>query len=143
MINRITMETVAYLRSKCRLKQNLIPSWPWSFRHTSCISDYQCKAKIVVGHPDCHTWQYCRSLLFYARSVRRSDEFQKVWVYSLFNSIFSSPESKAQLTFSDRKVSVVCLSTFMNYCIVQLLVIYFRYSNIKTEVHTSVFCYFG
>ena len=26
MINRITMETVACLRSKCHLKQNLIPS---------------------------------------------------------------------------------------------------------------------
>ena len=39
MINRITMETVACLRSKCHLKQNLIPSWPWSFWHTSCISD--------------------------------------------------------------------------------------------------------
>jgi hypothetical protein len=31
MINRITMETVACLRNKCHLKQNLIPSWPWSF----------------------------------------------------------------------------------------------------------------
>ena len=39
MIKRITMETVACLRSKCHLKQNLIPIWPWSFRHTSCISD--------------------------------------------------------------------------------------------------------
>jgi hypothetical protein len=37
MINRITMETVAYLRSKCHLKQNLIPSWPWSFRHTDFL----------------------------------------------------------------------------------------------------------
>jgi hypothetical protein len=45
MINRITMETVAYLRSKCHLKQNLIPSWPWSFQHTSCISDFRCKTK--------------------------------------------------------------------------------------------------
>jgi hypothetical protein len=45
MINRITMETVACLRSKCHLKQNLIPSWPWSFRHTSCISDFLCKTK--------------------------------------------------------------------------------------------------
>jgi hypothetical protein len=40
LINGITMETVACLRSKCHLKQNLIPSWPWSFRHTSCISDF-------------------------------------------------------------------------------------------------------
>jgi hypothetical protein len=38
MINKITMETVACLRSKCHLKQNLIQSWPWSFRHTSRIS---------------------------------------------------------------------------------------------------------
>jgi hypothetical protein len=45
MINRITMETVACLRSKWHLKQNLIPSWPWSFRHTSCISDFRCKTK--------------------------------------------------------------------------------------------------
>ena len=45
MIKRITMETVACLRSKCHLKQNLIPSWPWSFRHTSCISDFRCKTK--------------------------------------------------------------------------------------------------
>ena len=45
MINRITMETVACLRSKCHLKQNLIPSWPWSFRHTSCISDFRWKTK--------------------------------------------------------------------------------------------------
>jgi hypothetical protein len=49
MINRITMETctVACLRStfKCHLKHNLIPSWPWSFRHTSCISDFQWKTK--------------------------------------------------------------------------------------------------
>ena len=41
----IIMETVACLRSKCHLKQNLIPSWPWSFRHTSCISDFRCKTK--------------------------------------------------------------------------------------------------
>ena len=45
MINRIIMETVACLRSKCHLKQNLIPSWPWSFRHTSCIFDFRCKTK--------------------------------------------------------------------------------------------------
>ena len=45
MINRITMETVACLRNKCHLKQNLIPSWPWSFRHTSYISDFRCKTK--------------------------------------------------------------------------------------------------
>ena len=45
MINRITMETFACLRSKCHLKQNLILSWPWSFRHTSCISDFRCKTK--------------------------------------------------------------------------------------------------
>jgi hypothetical protein len=45
MINRITMETVACLRSKRHMKQNLIPSWPWSFRHTSCISDFWCKTK--------------------------------------------------------------------------------------------------
>ena len=45
MINIITMETVACLRSKCHLKQNLIPSWPWSFRHISCISDFRCKTK--------------------------------------------------------------------------------------------------
>ena len=45
MINRIIMETVACLRSKCHLKQNVIPSWPWSFRHTSCISDFRCKTK--------------------------------------------------------------------------------------------------
>ena len=45
MINRITMETVACLRSKCHLKQNLIPSWQWSLRHTSCISDFRCKTK--------------------------------------------------------------------------------------------------
>ena len=61
MINRITMETVACLRSKCHLKQNLIPSWPWSFRHTSCISDFRCKANTqtrnFVGHSDRHTWQ--------------------------------------------------------------------------------------
>ena len=71
MINRITMETVACLRSKCHLKQNLIPSWPWSFRHTSCISDFQCKTNNFVGRPDQHTCQYCRSLWFSARSVRR------------------------------------------------------------------------
>ena len=40
MINGITMETVACLRSKCHLKQNLIPSWPWSFRHT-CELQFQ------------------------------------------------------------------------------------------------------
>jgi hypothetical protein len=40
MINKITMETVACLRSKCHLKQNLIPSWPWSFRHT-CELQFQ------------------------------------------------------------------------------------------------------
>ena len=45
MINIITMETVACLRSKFHLKQNIIPSWPWSFRHTSCISDFRCKTK--------------------------------------------------------------------------------------------------
>ena len=71
MINRITMKTVACLRSKCHLKQNLIPSWPWSFRHTSCISDFRCKTKNFVGHPDRHTWQYCRSLWFSARLFRR------------------------------------------------------------------------
>ena len=73
MINRITMETVACLRSKCHLKQNLIPSWPWSFRHTSCISDAKqnTQTKYFVGHPDHHTWQYGRSLWFSACSVRR------------------------------------------------------------------------
>jgi hypothetical protein len=81
MINRITMETVACLRSKCHLKENLIPSWPWSFRYTSCISDFRCKSKytnqIFFGHPDRHAWQYWRYLWFSARSVRWSDEFQK------------------------------------------------------------------
>ena len=78
MINRITMETVAWLRSKCHLKQNIIPSWPWPLRHTSCISDFRCKTKctntkIFDWHPDRHTctWQYCRSLWFSARLVRR------------------------------------------------------------------------
>ena len=83
MINRITMETVACLRSKYHLKQNLIPSWPWSFQHTSCISDFRCKTKYTnknfVGHLYRHTWQYCRSLWFSARSVQLSDKFQKVW----------------------------------------------------------------
>ena len=60
MSNRITMETVACLWSKCHLKQNLIPSWPWSFRHTSCISDFRCKTK------------YTKNFVgFSARSVRR------------------------------------------------------------------------
>jgi hypothetical protein len=45
MVNRITMETVACLRSICHLKQNLILSWPWLFRHTSCIFDFRCKKK--------------------------------------------------------------------------------------------------
>jgi hypothetical protein len=45
MINIITMETVACLWSNCHLKQNLIPSCPWLFRHTSCISDSRCKTK--------------------------------------------------------------------------------------------------
>jgi hypothetical protein len=54
MINRITMEMAACLRSKCHLKQNLIPSWPWSFRHTSCISDFQCKTKYTNK-------KYCRT----------------------------------------------------------------------------------
>ena len=73
MINRITMETVACLRSKCHLRQNLILSWPWSFRHTSCISDAKqnTQTKNFVGHPGRHTWQYCLSLWFSARSVRR------------------------------------------------------------------------
>ena len=73
MINRITMETVTCLRSKCHLKQNLILSWPWSFRHTSCISGAKqnTQTKNFVGHPDWHTWQYCRSFWFSARSVRR------------------------------------------------------------------------
>ena len=54
MINRITMETVACLRSKCHLKQNLIPSWPWSFGHTSCISDFRCKTKYTSN-------KFCRT----------------------------------------------------------------------------------
>jgi hypothetical protein len=60
MINRITMEKVAGLRSKCHLKQNLIPSWPWSFRHTSCVSDAKqnTQTKFFVGHLDRHTWQF-------------------------------------------------------------------------------------
>jgi hypothetical protein len=72
------METVACLRSKCHLKQNLIPSWPWSFRHTSCISDFRCKTK------------YTNKLFFSETRTgilgsiagpcdARSDEFQKVW----------------------------------------------------------------
>jgi hypothetical protein len=73
MVNRITMETVACLRSICHLKQNLILSWPWLFRHTSCIFDAKknTQTKNFVGHPDWHIWQYCRSLWFSARSVRR------------------------------------------------------------------------
>jgi hypothetical protein len=42
MINKITMETVACLRSKCHLKQNLIPS---------CISDFRCKTKYSIAGP--------------------------------------------------------------------------------------------
>ena len=38
------------------------------------------QTKNFVGHPDQHTWQYCQSLWFSARSLRRSDEFQKVCV---------------------------------------------------------------
>jgi hypothetical protein len=85
MINRITMETVACLRSKCHLKQNLIPSWPWSFRHTSFpISGAKQNTQTTnfVGQPDRHTWQYCRSLWFSARLVQRSEEFQKVSIVS-------------------------------------------------------------
>ena len=76
MINRITMETVACLRSKCHLKKNLIQSWPWSFRHTSC------KTNNFVGRPDRHTCQYCRSLWFSARSVWR---ISKVWALLHFS----------------------------------------------------------
>jgi hypothetical protein len=57
MINIITMETVACLRSKCHLKQNLIPSWPWSFWHTSCISDFWCKTK-YTNNKLCRTPAY-------------------------------------------------------------------------------------
>jgi hypothetical protein len=57
MINIITMETVACLRSKCHLKQNLIPSWPCSFRHTNCISDFWCKTKYTNN-------KFCRSYIY-------------------------------------------------------------------------------
>jgi hypothetical protein len=68
MINRIIMETVACLRSKCHLKQNVTPSWPWSFWHTSCISDFRCKTKYTnkFDHFVClylKTWRV-RFLLF-------------------------------------------------------------------------------
>ena len=92
MINRITMETVACLRSKYHLKQNLIPSWPWSFRHTSCVAfpissaKQNTQTKNFVGHPDRHTWQYCRSLWFSARSVRRISKSVRLgyWLQHVF-----------------------------------------------------------
>jgi len=75
MINRIIMETVACLRSKCNLKQNLIPSWPWSFRHTTCISDFRCKTKYTNK-------TFCRTLGSIAGPCdflpARSDEFQSL-----------------------------------------------------------------
>ena len=37
--------------------------------------------KIFVGHRDQHSWQYCRSLWSSACSVRRSDEFKKIWTH--------------------------------------------------------------
>ena len=133
MINRITMETVAYLRSKCHLKQNLIPSWPWSFQlhfrfpvqnkihKQKFLSDIRTAILGSIAGP-------CDFMPAW------SDEFQKVWVYSLF----SSPESEAQLTLSELlHCSVTCdLFSIFEYKS--------RYTlNIKTEVHTSVFCYFG
>ena len=75
MSNRITMETVASLRSKCLLKQNLIPSWPWSFGILVAFPisgpKQNTQTKNFVGQPDRHTWQYCRSLWFSAYSVQR------------------------------------------------------------------------
>ena len=79
MINRITMKTVACLRSKCHLKQNLILSWPELDRDHSGIpvafpisgAKQNTQTKHFVGHSDRHTWQYCRSLWFSAHSVRR------------------------------------------------------------------------
>ena len=87
MINRITMETVACLRSKCHLKQNLIQSWPWSFRHTSCISDFRCKTK-YTNKKFCWTpdWQYCRFLWFSARSVWRiSKSLWMIWHFFVWS----------------------------------------------------------
>jgi hypothetical protein len=40
MINIITMETVACLRSKCHLKQNLNPSWPCSWKYNYGRADF-------------------------------------------------------------------------------------------------------
>jgi hypothetical protein len=89
MINRITMKTVACLRSKCHLKQNLIPRWPWSFQHTSCISDFRCKTKYTNTN-------FCRTprpaywpLWFSARLVRRiSKSLQHItWTSKLLSMI--------------------------------------------------------
>jgi hypothetical protein len=89
MINRITMETVACLRSKFHLKQNLIPSWPWSFRHTWVAfpisgAKQNTQTKHFVGHPDRLTWQYCRSLWFSACSVQRISKSLTVRYFWLF-----------------------------------------------------------
>jgi hypothetical protein len=35
--------------------QNLIPSWLWSFWHTSCISDFRCKTKYTKKLSDTRT----------------------------------------------------------------------------------------
>jgi hypothetical protein len=92
MINRITMETVACLRSKCHLKQNIIPSWPWSsvaFPISGAKQNTQ--TKNFVGHPDRYTWQYCRSLWFSARSVRRISRSLQLSKCILWNqSVFFS-----------------------------------------------------
>ena len=52
------------------------------------------QTKNFVEHPDRPTWQYCRSLWFSARSVWRSNEFQKVWnrFYITYNILYFSSE---------------------------------------------------
>ena len=54
----------------------IVPGYQLHFRLT--VQNKIHKQKCLSGHPDWHTWQYCRSLWFSARSVlKRSHPYYK------------------------------------------------------------------
>jgi hypothetical protein len=111
-------------------EQNLIPSWPWSFQHTSCISGAKqnTQTKNFVGHPDRHTWQYCRSLWFSTRSVWLSDEFQKVCYSSVYYLLMNIMILHTETTFAP-EMQLVCWNDHgqlgIRFCFKWHLKIYF------------------
>jgi hypothetical protein len=74
---RVTLVPVSYLSAPSAVHSYRVPGKFIRRLKSVAFPISGAKEKKFVGHPDRHTWQYCRSLWYFARSVRRSDEFQK------------------------------------------------------------------